>query len=109
MRLLVDLQRTWARPDDDSRWPIHTFEVPMEAVEEVYVGFDTPREQVRRIISRIVDVGQGTWRLRHTHWHAYRLQVTSTFVNNRKPPRGTDGGGVGTGSRGRASRGGVVG
>ena len=86
VRLLVDLQRTprLAR-NDDSRWPIHTLEIPMEAVEEVYVGFDTPTEQVRRI-SRIVDVGHGTWRLRHTHWHAYRLQVTSTSVYNRKPP-----------------------
>ena len=85
VRLLVDLQRTSARPDDDSPWPIHTLEIPMEAVEEVYVGFDTPPEQVRKI-SRIVGVGQGTWRLRHTHWHAYRLQVTSTSVSNREPP-----------------------
>lgn len=85
VRLLVDLERTSACPDAASRWPIHTFEVPMEAVEEVYVGFDTPPDQVRRI-SRLVDVGQGTWRLRHTHWHAYRLQVTSTSVRNRTPP-----------------------
>ena len=86
VRLLVDLQRTSRpAPHDDPPWPIHTLEIPMEAVEEVYVGFDTPTEQVKRI-SRIVDVGHGTWRLKHTHWHAYRLQVTSTSVYQRKPP-----------------------
>lgn len=86
VRLLVDLKRTSQLDEnDDHGWPIHTVKIPVEAVEEVYVGFDTPAEKVRRI-SQIVDVGHGTWRLKHTHWHAYRLQVTSTSVNNRKPP-----------------------
>ncbi len=85
VRLLVDLHTCRLNANGDSPWPIHTLALPMEAVAEVYIGFDTPTEQVGRI-SRILDVGQGTWRLKHTHWHAYRLQVTSTSVHRRKSP-----------------------
>ena len=86
IRLLVDLNRaTRLRKIDDSGFPIHVFEVPAEAIEEVYVGFDTPAEQIRRI-QQVVAVGEGTWRLKYTHWHAYRIQFTSTSISNRKQP-----------------------
>ena len=43
IRLLVDLNRTTRlQSTDDAGFPIHVFEVPAEAIEEVYVGFDTP-------------------------------------------------------------------
>ena len=86
IRLLVDLNRTTRlQSPDDSSFPIHVFEVPAEAIEEVYVGFDTPPEQIRRI-EQVVGVGEGRWRLKYTHWHAYRLQVTSTSISNREQP-----------------------
>ena len=86
IRLLVDLNRTTRlQSTDDCGFPIHVFEVPAEAIEEVYVGFDTPTEQIRRI-QQVVAVGEGRWRLKYTHWHAYRLQVTSTSISNRKQP-----------------------
>ena len=84
--LLVDLNRTTRlQRTDDSSFPIHVFEVPTEAIDEVYVGFDTPTEQIGRI-QQIVAVGEGGWRLKYTHWHAYRMQVTSTLISNRKQP-----------------------
>ena len=45
-------------------------DVPTEAIEEVYVGFNTPRTQVTRM-EQVVGVGEGRWKLKHTDSHAY--------------------------------------
>ena len=83
-RLLVDLRTTRPLNDkDENGYTINVFDVPAEAIEEVYVGFNTPRTEVTRI-EEIVGVGEGTWKLKHTDSHAYRMQVTSTYVSNRR-------------------------
>ena len=77
IRLLVDLNRTTRlQSTDDCGFPIHVFEVSAEAIEDVYVGFDTPTEQIRRI-EQVVGVGEGRWRLKYTHWHAYLCSAKS--------------------------------
>ena len=84
VRLLVDLTNT--RPStqpDDAGNGIHLLNVPTEAIQEVYVGFNTPEDKVRRM-REIVSVGSGKWKLKYTDSHAYRMQVTSTFNLNRK-------------------------
>ncbi len=83
VRLLVDLQaaRTIGLCDENGL-EIRVLDVPSEAIEEVYVGVNTSEDSVRQL-ERVVDVGEGTWRLRHTDSHAYRIQVTSTMVRRR--------------------------
>ena len=84
VRLLVDLTKT--RPavqHDNADYEIHLLNVPIEAIQEVYVGVNTPEDKVR-CIREIVSVGSGEWKLKHTDSHAYRMQVTSTSISNRK-------------------------
>ena len=84
VRLLVDLAK--ARPPaqhDNAGYGIHLLDIPTEAIQEVYVGFNTPEDEIRHI-KKVVSVGRGKWKLRHTDSHAYRMQVTSTFVSDRK-------------------------
>ena len=86
VRLLVDLRD--ARPcsrQDENGYALHVIDVPAEAIEEVYVGFNTPEAAVERI-REVVGVGEGEWRLRRTESHAYRMQVTVTSISNRTPP-----------------------
>ena len=84
VRLLVDLHDTrLGQPPIMDGLPLRVFDVPAEAIEEVYVGFNTPQEAVDRI-EHLVGVGAGTWKLKHADSHAYRMQVTSTMVANRR-------------------------
>ena len=53
------------------------------AIEEVYVGFDTPAVQISRI-QQAVALCEGRWRLKYTHWHNYRIQIRMTAVCDRK-------------------------
>ena len=83
VRLLVDLRDT--RPlnkKDENGFEKHVLDVPAEAIEEVYVGFNTPGTAVDRI-RQVVGVGDGKWKLMYTDSHAYRMQVTVTGVENR--------------------------
>ena len=83
VRLLVDLGGT--RPldeKDENGFVKHVVEVPAEAIEEVYVGFNTPSAAVARI-RQVVGVGEGKWKLIRTDSHAYRMQTTMTSVENR--------------------------
>ena len=84
VRLLVDLTTTRAVDQPDAeRWPIRLLDVPAEAVAEVYVGFNTPRDKIQQI-EEAVDAGKGTWELKFTDSHAYRMQVTSTLRQRRR-------------------------
>ena len=87
VRLLVDLEGT--RPsgeEDENGYPVRVIDVPAEAIEEVYVGTNTLEPAIKRIYE-VVGVGEGQWRLMHTTAHAYRMQVTSTGISNRRPPK----------------------
>ena len=87
IRLLVKLQHTQRLAKRDPfDWPIQVISIPTEAVKEVYVGFDTPKEQVQRI-RHIVGKGEARWYLRYIDWRAYRLETTSTFVEIRLDSR----------------------
>ena len=84
VRLLVDLHNTrLGQPSILGGLPLRVFDVPTEAIEEVYVGFNTPQEAVDRIV-QVVGVGEGAWKLQHADSHAYRMQVTSTSVASRR-------------------------
>ena len=84
VRLLVDLTKTEALAQQDNYgFGIHFVNVPTEAIHEVYVGFNTPKDKVRRM-NEIVGVGRGHWKLKYTDSHAYRMQVTSTQTLTRK-------------------------
>ena len=84
VRLLMDLTKTLPPVKcDNFGYPLHLLDIPAEAIQEVYVGFNTPQDKVQRI-QEIVDIGQGKWKLCHTDSHAYRMQVTSTSILNRK-------------------------
>ena len=80
VRLLVDLSNT--NPvaiEDSNEWQISVLNVPTEAIKEVYVGFNTPRNKITRM-EEVVGVGHGNWKLKYTDSHAYRMQVTTTIV-----------------------------
>ena len=81
VRLLVDLMTTKACGEKDG-YEIRVLDVPTEAIEEVYVGFNTPPEAVAAI-RNVVGVGEGTWKLLYTDSHAYRMQTTMTSIHNR--------------------------
>ena len=82
-RLLVDLDNTrLLKKKDKNGHEIRVVDLPAEAIEEVYVGFNTPRERVNTI-KKVVGVGQGNWKLKYTDSHAYRMQVTTTLINSR--------------------------
>lgn len=89
VRLLVSLNdtRILNKRDKEGHF-IHVLDVPTEAIEEVYVSFNTPRKEVDRM-RQVVDVGDGMWKLKYTDSHAYRMQVTMTSVENRTKPGGS--------------------
>ena len=72
VRLLVDQKKT--RPLDNCG-AVRVLDFPVEAIEEVYVGFNTSEENVRKIRD-MVGKGSHSWKLKHTSSHAYRMQVT---------------------------------
>ena len=77
VRLLVDQQTTRIAGEKDG-WPIRVLDIPKEAIEEVYVGFNTPRDAIDRM-ETLVGKDRHGWKLKDTSSHAYRIQVTSTF------------------------------
>ena len=84
IRLLVDLRNTRALDEkDENGYPISVIDISAEAIEEVYVGFNTPRTEVAKM-EQVVGVGEGEWKLKRTDSHAYRMQVTSTSILNRR-------------------------
>lgn len=86
VRMLVDLSNT--RPldrKDKNGWQVRVLNVPTEAIKEVYVGFNTPRDKVKKI-KDIVGVGEGMWKLKYTDSHAYRMQVTTILDSKRTKP-----------------------
>ena len=76
-RLLVDLQTTRIAEENEG-WPIRVLDIPREAIEEVYVGFNTPRNSIDRMCELVGRERRG-WKLKYTSSHAYRMQVTSTL------------------------------
>ena len=80
VRLLVDQRET--RPlerKDPNGISIRVLDIPTEAIEEVYVGFNTPEEDVKKMIE-LVERESHDWKLKHISSHAYSMQVTSTQV-----------------------------
>ena len=72
IRLLVDLNATrHGGTDYEHGFPIQLLDVPTEVIEEVYVGFNTPKTAVARMVDV---VGEGKWKLKHTDAHAYRIK-----------------------------------
>ena len=85
VRLLVNLQTTRTLKEaDENGLEVCVLDLPSEAVEEVYVGINTPKDMIREM-EGIVGVGEGMWKLRYTDSHAYRMQVTSTSHLRRSP------------------------
>lgn len=83
VRLLVDLKDTRTLVKEEaSDCEIHVFDVPTKMIEEVYVGFNTPRTAVDRI-RQVVGVGEGKWKLIFTDSHAYRMETPSTSIESR--------------------------
>ncbi len=87
VRLIVDLANTKCCGERDG-YNINVLELPNEAVEEVYVGFNTPESAVKEI-ERVIGVGRGCWKLKYTDSHAYRMQVTMTSTLGRCPAEDT--------------------
>ena len=80
VRLLVGQQDTrLLEKKDKNGLPIRVLDIPPEAIEEVYVGFNTPQEDYRKMIELVGERKQG-WKMMHTSSHAYRMQVTATGV-----------------------------
>ena len=77
VRLTVSLEKTRdIDKKDPAGWPIRVIDAPPEAVREVYVGFNTPRDAIGEMRRLIGD--DGSCLLKHTSSHAYRMEVTST-------------------------------
>lgn len=84
VRLLIELNKTSVPAKcDDIGYPLHLLQVPPEAVQEVYVSFTTPNDKIEQL-NDTLNVGHGTWKLKYVDSHAYRMQVTSTLISNRK-------------------------
>lgn len=79
VRLLVE-QRTTRTAGDKDGWPIKVLDIPKEAIKEVYVGFNTPREAIDTMYELVGRERRG-WSLKYTSSHAYRMQVTTTSIN----------------------------
>ena len=81
VRLLVDLTETRLLEEKDNNgWPVRVLDVNLGAIEEVYVGFNTPQEEIQRMIELVGGTERRGWKLRHTSSHAYRMQVTVTSI-----------------------------
>ena len=80
IRLLVDLETT-RQTGEVNGHEVRVVDVPANAIEEVYVGFNTPDWAVRKISEMVSDHDNDRqWKLKYTDSHAYRMQVTSTKV-----------------------------
>ena len=80
VRLLVDQKETRPRDQKDKNGhPVRVLDVPVEAIEEVYTGFNTPPEDVEKI-SEVVGTGNHRWKMKTTSSHAFRMHVTATSV-----------------------------
>ena len=89
IRLLVDRETTRRTgKDDPNGHEVRVVDVPADAIEEVYVGFNTPDWAVRKISEIVGNHGSNRpWKLKYTDSHAYRMEVTSTSINNRRAPK----------------------
>ena len=86
IRLLVERETTRCTGEVDGH-EVRVVDVPGDAIEEVYVGFNTPEWAVRRISEMVGDYDSDRpWKLKYTDSHAYRMEVTSTSVFNRRAP-----------------------
>ncbi len=84
IRLLVDRETTRQTGEVDGH-EVHVVDVSADAIEEVYVGFNTPDWAIRRISEMVSNHDGGRqWMLKYTDSHAYRMEVTSTSINNRR-------------------------
>ena len=82
IRLLVDQSQTRPLKETDTNgYPIRVLDIPQEAIEEVYVGFNTSDEAIGRITELVGGADRKGWRLKRTSSHAYRMQVTVTSIN----------------------------
>ena len=74
VRLLVDNKHTRLLEHcDKNGFPIRVIDIPNEAVQEVYVGFNTPSQQVQEI-AKVINVDGHQWDLKYTTSHAYRMR-----------------------------------
>ena len=86
IRLLVDqkMTRRTAKADPNGH-EVCVVDVPADAIEEVYVGFNTPDWAVRKISEMVGNhESDREWKLKYTDSHAYRMEVTSTSIHNRR-------------------------
>ena len=89
IRMLVDRETTRRTgKDDPNGHEVRVVDVLADAIEEVYVGFNTPDWAVRKISEIVGNHGSDRpWKLKYTDSHAYRMEVTSTSINNRRAPK----------------------
>ena len=82
VRLLVDQKDTRSLDKQDKNGhPVSVLDIPVEVIDEVYAGFDTPPEDIERI-SKVVGTGNHRWKMKRTSSHAFRMKVTLTSINN---------------------------
>ena len=82
VRLLVDQKDTRSLDKQDKNGhPVSVLDIPVEAIDEVYAGFDTPPEDIKRI-SEVVGTGNHRWKMKRTSSHAFRMKVTLTSIYN---------------------------
>ena len=89
VRLLVDYKH--ARPlghCDSNGFPIRVIDIPNEAIQEVYVGFNTPSQQVQKI-TKMINVDNHQWDLKYTTSHAYNMKISLMLRYNPADKPGT--------------------
>ena len=79
---MVDQNETRPLEETDAKgYPIRVLDIPQEAIEEIYVGFNTSNEAIKQMTELVGGVERRGWSLKRTSSHAYRMHVTSTSIH----------------------------
>ncbi|MCY3708322.1 MAG: DUF2971 domain-containing protein [Caldilineaceae bacterium] len=88
-RLLVNSRQTrLLEHRDNNGFPIRVIDIPNEAIQEVYVGFNTPRQQIQEMVN-VINVDGHQWDLKYTTSHAYRMRPSVMLRYNPEDPPAT--------------------
>ena len=66
---------------DKNGFPIRVIDVPNEAIQEVYVGFNTPSEPIQEI-AKIINRSNHEWDLRYITSHAFQMRTSLILRHN---------------------------
>ncbi len=83
VRLLVDNKHTRILEHcDKNGFPVRVIDVPVTAIQEVHVGFNTPSNAIQKVVN-VITGGNHVWDLRFTTSHAY--QMKTSFILRHDP------------------------